>query len=52
MKLLPLTTLLCLAHAGKKTVRKRVPRERDGASADSEAPPAAAEAGVSRYRGN
>ena len=25
MKLLPLTTLLCLAHAGKKTVRKRVP---------------------------
>ena len=25
MKLLLLTTLLCLAHAGKKTVRKRVP---------------------------
>ena len=30
MKLLLLTTL-CLAHAGKKTVRKRVPRGRDGA---------------------
>ena len=30
MKLLLLTTL-CLAHAGKKTVQKRVPRGRDGA---------------------
>ena len=30
MKLLLLTTL-CLAHAGKKTVRQRVPRGRDGA---------------------